>query len=110
MARKAILRGKAWQSVSLLVPREATGEAAAGSPVMPSERALPRPLLPFGWVAPVMPNGVDHNALGFDLVVDGIWEAAHPSPAGGLTHRCVELGRALHSGKAGLGRPQKLVP
>jgi len=110
VAREAILRGKAWQSVSLLVLGEATEEATMGSRQMPRIRCLPRALLPFGRIAPGVPYGVDHDARGLNLIVDCEWEAWHASPAGSLIHRCVELRRALHLGKAGLDRAQELVP
>jgi len=109
VAREALLGGKAWQSVSLMVLREATGKATAGSRAIPSEPTLSRALLQFARVAPVVPDGVDHDALGFELVVEGEWETAHPSPAGSLIHGRVKLGCALHLCETGLDRAQELV-
>lgn len=81
-----------------------------GSRETPPDSTLPRAVLPFGRVAPIVPHGIDDDVLGLDLVVDREREAAHPRPAGRLIHRCVELGRTLHLGEAGLDRTQELVP
>ena len=83
MPCESTLGGKAGQSVSLLVLGEATEEATMDPRAKTPDSPLPRPQLPFGWVAPVVPHGVDDDALGFDCVVHREWEAAHASPTSG---------------------------
>ena len=83
MARELSVRGKAWQSVSLLVLGEATEEATMAPRAKTPDSPLPRPQLPFGWVAPLARLGIDGDAFGFDFVVAREWEAAHASPTTG---------------------------